>query len=451
MRSFRESLKAVLVSYRTAKRWYIAYSGGVDSHVLLHYCATYLANTADIIAVYVHHGIQQQADQWGVHCRRQAAVLGVDFMQMDVDGKPEKGESPEEAARNARYTALRSLMQPGDVLLTGQHREDQLETILLQLFRGAGLAGLSGMPLESAFGKGAIVRPMLNVASQQIKAYAAEHGLQWVDDPSNESCDYDRNFLRNRVIPLLKTRWPAIDKTVARSGSHCADAQRYLQLVDREIFSAVYNYADRTLSLSQLQSHDRYVQRHMLRAWFRTLGLRMPSSTRLEQLLNGVVAASPNRDPKLQIDDLVVRRYRDRLYCLPVCPPVISGYCLLWKKNQTSVTLTNHDQLSVIETQAGGIAKHIWDQASVNVRYRQGGESIRLPGRRGSHTLKKLFQEQGVPPWLRENMPLVYLDDQLAAVGDLWICKEFYNAPGAANIRLHWIHDQTIRKSHDEN
>lgn len=452
MRFFYETLNSVLSRCRAADNWYIGYSGGVDSHVLLHFCASHFSlGTAKITAVHVHHGLQQQADHWALHCRRQAAALGIAYVRMDVDGKPKKGESPEEAARNARYAALRSLMKPGDILLTGQHREDQLETILLQLFRGAGLAGLSGMPLENAFGKGKIVRPMLNVAGWQIKAYALQHALQWVEDPSNESCDYDRNFLRNRVIPLLKQRWPAIDKTVTRSGNHCAEANGYLQEADREIFAAVYNEADRTLSLPHLRSYIPYAQRRIVRAWFRKLDLRMPSSARLGQLLNHVVVAAPDRDPKWHCDGFVVRRYRDRLYCLPVRQPIKTDYCLLWGKRQTTLTLTNHDRLSIVETQAGGIAKQVWEQARINVRYRQGGESIRLPGRRGSQPLKKLFQTHGVPPWLRETMPLIYFGGQLAAVGDLWIDEQFYNAPGAANIRLHWVHDSSNLKTHDEN
>ena len=160
----------------------------------------------------------------GIAKKRQQS-LGVDFILLRVNAVASQGESPEEAARNARYTALKSLIGINDVLLVAQHRDDQLETVLLQLFRGSGLRGLSAMPEIMAFGQGLMLRPLLNVSKLAIDDYARAHALIWVDDPSNLSNEYDRNFLRNAVLPLLKQRWPACDKTVARSARHCADAQ----------------------------------------------------------------------------------------------------------------------------------------------------------------------------------------------------------------------------------
>jgi len=207
------------------QRFYIAYSGGVDSHVLLHCCASMPQLKDRLTAVYVHHGLQAEAESWAKHCGKTAEDLGVEFLMLRVNAKAAPGESPEEAARNARYAVLKSLIKADDALLLAQHREDQLETVLLQLFRGSGLRGLSGMPERMAFGAGVMLRPLLNTPKQTIGDYARARQLSWIEDPSNQSNDYDRNFLRNAVVPLLKQRWPAIDKTVARSAKHCADAQ----------------------------------------------------------------------------------------------------------------------------------------------------------------------------------------------------------------------------------
>ena len=217
-------IESALDQHKQPRHVYVAYSGGVDSHVLLHFCASIKLLKDKITAVYVHHGLQAEAESWAKHCEKTAEGLGVDFLVLRVNAYAKSGESPEEAARNARYAALKSLMDADDMLLLAQHREDQLETVLLQLFRGSGLRGLSGMPERMAFGQGVMLRPLLNIPKQAINDYAQAHQLSWVEDPSNQSNDYDRNFLRNAVVPLLKQRWPAIDKTVSRSAKHCADA-----------------------------------------------------------------------------------------------------------------------------------------------------------------------------------------------------------------------------------
>jgi len=298
------------------QRFYIAYSGGVDSHVLLHCCSTIARLKDKLTAVYVHHGLQVEADAWAGHCEKTANDLGVAFLALRVNAKAGAGESPEEAARNARYTALKSLIDVGDVLLLAQHREDQLETVLLQLFRGSGLRGLSGMPERTVFGAGVMLRPLLNTPKQAIGAYADAHQLIWIEDPSNQSNDYDRNFLRNRIVPLLKQRWPAIDKTVSRSARHCADAQVLVGEFADELFVAVFNQADKTLGIRRLLEHPLHSQQLIIRHWFQYLGLKMPAQALVGRILSQVVAADKQRDPVLSGPGYSIRRYRDKLYCL---------------------------------------------------------------------------------------------------------------------------------------
>jgi tRNA(Ile)-lysidine synthase len=424
------------------QRFYIGYSGGVDSHVLLHCCASIIQLKGRITAVYVHHGLQAEAESWAKHCEKTANDLGVEFLALRVNAKAAPGESPEEAARNARYAALKSLMNADDVLLLAQHREDQLETVLLQLFRGSGLRGLSGMPERQDFGAGVMLRPLLDTPKQTISDYAQAHQLSWVEDPSNQSNDYDRNFLRNAVVPLLKQRWPGLDKTVSRSAKHCADAQVLVDEVADELFDAVFNQADKTLCISRLLEHHGHQQQLIIRHWFRHRGLKMPSQSFVGRILNEVVAATGHRDPVLSGQGYSIRRYRDKLHCLTnlsgtekpgIKQTLQAPQSRIWPDGQASINITNKQTLAY-KLSSKGILLEQWQSANVEVRFRQGGEKIRLPGRDGHHSLKNLFQEAGTPPWERDVMPLIYLDGKLAAVGDLWISAAFYNEKAKACI-----------------
>lgn len=414
------------------RRIYVAYSGGVDSHVLLHCCASISQLKDKITAVYVHHGLQPEAEFWAEHCEKTAKDLGVEFLTLRVNAKAASGESPEEAARNARYAALKSLIDVDDVLLLAQHREDQLETVLLQLFRGSGLRGLSGMPERIAFGAGIMLRPLLNTPKQAISDYAHAHQLSWIEDPSNQSNDYDRNFLRNAVVPLLKQRWPAIDKTVARSAKHCADAQVLVDEVADELFNEVFDSVDKTLRISRLIEHHNHQQQLIIRHWFRHRELKMPAQALVGRILTQVVAAAEQRDPVLSGQGYSIRRYRDKLYCLATQ----SGTGLdsfegcenhfAWPAGQLSIRIAKDRVLSCVSSSTG-ITREQWQSAKIEVRFRQGGEKIRLPGRQGHHSLKNLFQEAGIPPWERDVLPLIYLNGALAAVGGQWIDAAFHS------------------------
>jgi tRNA(Ile)-lysidine synthase len=294
-----QAIESALTQCNTLKHIYIGYSGGVDSHVLLHLCASITRLKDKITAVYVHHGLQAEADSWAKHCEKTASSLGVSFTLLRANAFPTRGESPEEAARNARYTALKSLIGVNDVLLVAQHRDDQLETFLLQLFRGSGLRGLSAMPEIIAFGAGLMIRPLLAISKGAIDDYARAHVLSWVDDPSNQSNDYDRNFLRNAVLPLLKQRWPSCDKTVARSAMHCADAQAVISESADKLFGPIFNKTDKTLCISQLKLYKMTQQQLVIREWFQTLKLKMPTQAFVERLQSEVISAREESGPVL--------------------------------------------------------------------------------------------------------------------------------------------------------
>lgn len=421
----------------TTEQIYIGYSGGVDSHVLLQVCTQLAEFKEKITAVYVHHGLQAIAESWAIHCQQEAEKCAVKFQLLRVNAQPQLGESPEAAARNARYQALQPLLHRNDVLLVAQHREDQLETVLLQLFRGAGVQGLSAMPKAIAFGAGQLLRPFLNIPKQTIQSYAEEQNLSWVTDPSNACDEFDRNFLRNQVIPLLKTRWAQLDKTVARSAQHCATAQQTLADVAEQLFAEVVN-ADNSLSIARLQTLSLQKQWLVVRHWFNALGLKMPSAGFVEAIFTEVIQAKSSAEPALKKAGVVLRRYQDKLYCEKEQPNFENSLQLVWQVTKDELQLPDGSLLQR-NPSLTGIAVSAWQQARVTVRFRQGGEKIRLPHRYGQHTLKKLLQEAQIPPWQRDKIPLLYFDEQLVAVADLWLSADFQTTTETACYQLHWL------------
>ena len=404
---------------------YIAYSGGMDSHALLHLASSIAEIKSKITAVYVHHGLQIEADQWARHCETIALALGVNFQCLTVNAQKTAGQSPEEAARDARYGVLKPLLGEYDVLLVGQHREDQLETVLIQLFRGAGVQGLSGMPLISNFGAGKKCRPFLDIAKLTITNYAQEHNLSWIEDPSNQCNDFDRNFLRNQIIPQLKQRWTGLDITVSRTARHCAISHHQIEDLAQQLLSNVLNDADLTLSITRLLELDRDKQHLVIRQWFTLKQLRMPTEKNVRAIINEVVLAKKNANPEIKIQKNSIRRYRKKLYCLKEeCENYKEEG--IWADNLMQWKLNNQQSLALVEA-SKGIPKELWDNSDVTVNFRQGNEKIKLPGRQGRHSLKKLFQEKAIPPWERNQIPLIYINGYLAAISDLWISADFYS------------------------
>lgn len=410
-------------------RIFIGFSGGIDSTVLLHLCATQAALKAKLVAVYVNHGLQSQADDWGNHCRQQADWLGVEFLSLKVDAKPATGESPEAAARNARYRAMQDLLQADDLMLFAQHREDQMETMLLQLFRGAGVKGLAAMPAITGFGQGRLLRPLLGIGKVDIEEYASQHSLSWIEDPSNLSSDFDRNFLRNQITPLLKQRWPSLDKTIARSAQHCGEATTQLAAWSKQLIEGRFDPIQRSLDIDNLQAFNDVQISWLLRQWFTELGLKPPSQALLQNLKNQLINARNDANPILHNQTCVFGKYRQQLYCLPKQQLLSLHSPCTWPSEQMHFNLPNGSVLS--RTLAcSGIAKTVWERATVSLRPRSGSEKLKLPYRTGQHSLKKLFQEAGVPPWERETRPLIYLDDKLAGVAGLWVAEwAFSNTP----------------------
>ncbi len=406
--------------------WYLAYSGGLDSQVLLHLLA---ASSLPVSAVYVDHGLQAESLQWAEHCRDSCSRLQVPFQMISVDARPQPGQSPEAAAREARYTALARLIGPQCALLTAQHQDDQAETLLLQLLRGAGAAGLAAMPYSNRFAAGWHLRPLLNWRRQAIAEYAEQQHLNWVEDPSNQSPAYDRNFLRHRVVPVLAERWPSFSVTLARAAELQAEQAELLdELAERDLEQVSSEQGCPQVDTLAEFSHAR--QANLLRCWIRQSGFSLPSRAVVDQVLQQMLAPREDADPVVSWGGLVMRRYRGELYLL-ADNPHDPAQTLDWQPRQP---LYLPGLRQILQMQASG-AEHVGLKSTLaaetlQVRFRQGREKIQPPGRGGHHSLKNLFQEAGVPPWLRDRIPLLFLGDELVAVVGYWIAAEYAAAEG---------------------
>jgi tRNA(Ile)-lysidine synthase len=442
-----EFLRQFLARHPPAPTYWIGYSGGLDSHVLLHLAADLrqLDPRHPIKAIHVHHGLHRDADAWANHCASTCEALGIELRIIRVDAQPGPGESPEESARIARYRALQSQLGHKDCLLLAQHRDDQAETLLLQLFRGAGVEGMAAMPEHAELNPGTLARPLLGFSRDLLSDYAVANGLRWIEDDSNRDETFDRNFLRQSILPQLRRRWPGIQGNLARSAAHCAEAGLHLEnLADQLLMGVILDPRTNTLDVESLQDLARHEQKLAVRRWITRSGFRQPATRILERILDESLSAARDRNPVVGWKEAEVRRYRTALHLMRPLPPLpkpvfrpnsgtVAGW-LAWPAERTSIMLPDgNGSVSILKiagtTNTQGVALDAWTCGQVDIRYRLGGERIRLPGRNGSHEVRKLYQEAGIPPWVRERIPLIYIDQRLAAVGGYWYAADFQATP----------------------
>ncbi len=408
-------IKKFFAKCEEQKKIWVAYSGGVDSHVLLHALAQHKNVSHDISAIHIHHGLQTQADAWREHCIQQAQILDVSLEIKHVNAKPAKGQSPEAAAREARYTAFSEIIQAGDVLITAHNQNDQAETIFLQLIRGAGVKGLAAMPLKADFHQGILFRPFLEISRATIVNYAHHFHLKWIEDPSNENIHFDRNFLRQTTFPLLADRWPSIEKTLSRSAEHCASASDMLDELAREDLDVLIDNKKHAINIEKLLNLSIQRQKNVLRFWIEKQKLPLPSTVHLESLLREGVHAADDKIPCVQWPGTEVRRFKGYLFAMAPLSEFDSSVEIVWDR-QAPLKLSA--DLGVIELNDDRMRGQSLSsiEGPVVICFRQGGEVIKLPGREGRHELKKLFQEWSVLPWRRDRVPLIYSGDELIAV-----------------------------------
>ena len=415
-RSSLDSAAAQLKRYAQFRQFVVAYSGGLDSHVLLHWLAQGQL-PQQISAIYIDHGLQSASAAWGEHCAAVCAALHIPLHIERTDARPAAGESPEAAARRVRYAALAAHVDASTALLTAHHADDQAETLWLQLLRGSGVHGLAAMPHFAPLGAGWLLRPLLKVTQRELRAYAAAHGLRWIEDPSNQDIDFDRNYLRQRVLPLLQQRWPALPRTSGRAAQLCAEAASILDEVALADLSAVQGAQAQQIFIPALRNLSAARQRNVLRYWLRQLHLPIPEARQLQQI-EAALAAAQDRNPWVRWGGAQVRRYRQYLYALPalVQPAMQREY--LWQMEGAvwpPLELAGIGHLRMERVYGAGIRPAMLEAAALLVRFRQGGERWRPQGRAHSQELKKLLQEAGIPPWERERLPLLYQQPLAAA------------------------------------
>ncbi len=402
----------------------MAYSGGMDSHVLLSLTRRIAARLdVPVRAVHINHGLHAEADAWQSHCGRVCAGLGVPLQAVPVDASVRPGRSPEACARDARYQALRELLRQGEVLLFAHHQDDQAETFLLQLLRGAGPEGLAAMPRLTAFAGGRLFRPLLDIRRTRLREYAEHHRLQWIEDPSNRDTRYARNYLRHQVLPLLEKRWPGLAGTISRSARWCAQAAELVAVEGAGLLAQVRSARDpRCLDLRALGCHPPAQQALVVRSWLRQLGLDRPGAAHLEQILEHLVPARRDALPVVRWETTEVRRYRQLLYAFNSLPPPDRGVYHWEIRRHPRLELADA-VLRAEKTQGRGLREAVCADG-LEIRFRHGGERCVIGG--GRHqALKKRFQQLAVPPWERGRLPLILLAGQVVAIADRWISPEY--------------------------
>jgi tRNA(Ile)-lysidine synthase len=442
----------------------VAFSGGADSTALLAALCQLPQRPPRLRALHIDHRLQPHSARWSAHCRRVARALNVPLVVRTARIARARGESPEAAARIARYRLLGAALQDGEALLTAHHQDDQLETVLLQLLRGAGIAGLAAMPPVAPFARGVLVRPLLDVPRSELTAWVRAQGLTWVEDESNAQLRPDRNYLRARVLPVIRERWPAAAATVARAARHAAQAQRLLDALGAA--DAARASCGASLSARVLRTLPPERRRNALRFWITAAGYLAPPTSRLEEIAGALLAAREDAQPFVAWEGAALQRSGDLLSLRPgaairaatrahpraTSPAPTETRAALtapaaalaevtwhWRDTHTCVLRSPLEGTLAVRRDAHGPLDLDALAPVLTVRARRGGERLR-PVRGGPRrALKNLLQEAHVPVGRRAQLPLVFDGERLVAAADLWL-DESVQARGtsARRGRLLW-------------
>ncbi|WBE24153.1 tRNA lysidine(34) synthetase TilS [Denitrificimonas caeni] len=405
----------------------VAFSGGMDSTVLLHALARLAQqyHLPELRAIYIHHGLQEAAQTWPAHCQSICAQLQIPLVVLEVDVAA--SASVEQAARVARYAAFEQHLAQDEVLLMAQHQDDQAETLLFRLMRGTGVAGLRGIPETRALPRGQVLRPLLAVSHQQLLAYAQQQQLSWIEDPSNATDEFDRNYLRRQVIPALKTRWPAMQQSLQRTAQHMDEAQQLLdELAKEDLLRVGVDPAQQwfdlpCLYMAGLRELSLLRQKNLLRYWLSPFTL-LPDAAHWASW-ETLRDAQDDAQPVWQLHDGALLRSQDKLYWLTA----------FWLQAPPDLALTITEAGCYALPANGYLRVEGEVRAPLQVRYRQGAERFFIAGR-GHRDLKRLLQECGVPTFLRARLPIVFLDQQPVALANF----PALNHPQLQGLTLTW-------------
>lgn len=428
-----DSLRSALTDPTACGPLLVGFSGGLDSSVLLHALHTLSAQQPrPLRAIHVHHGLHPDAERWTEHCLQFCAERGIALVVARVQVDRDAGLGLEGAARDARYAAFAEHLADGEALTLAHHRDDQAETVLLRLLRGSGSDGLAAMSMRRAFAGGVLWRPLLQLARDELLAYAQAQQLQWIEDPSNDEHGLDRNFLRHRIMPLLRERWPHAGRVLARSAGLLAEDAELLQEQARLRLAAVQGLDPATLRTDALLRLSPAWRARVLRQWVAELGLAPLPGDAPARISAEVLRARADAQPQYRWRGALMQRWRDLLHVGVQRTPLPSDWSAHWDGREP-LRLPTGDRL-VLETDSALAFDSI-----LRVHGRQGGERLRLPGRSHHHTLQHALQQYGVPPWERARLPLLSADDgELLAAGDLLISARLHDWLQEHHARLTW-------------
>jgi tRNA(Ile)-lysidine synthase len=434
--SLAHTLLEFLRPWRDCSVWWLGFSGGLDSTVLLELLCELRQQhqLPELRAVHINHRLSPQAANWQAHCERRCQALGVPLEVRSVDVVA-AGKGPEAAARSARYAVFEELLRADHALLLAHHLDDQVETFFLRLMRGAGPRGMSAIPAHRTLARGQLLRPLLAIGRLELEHCAAQYGWSWVDDESNADTTFDRNFLRQQVLPLFEQRWPGYRDSVERARSAVAEAEYSLAAFEQEILAeAVAWYFDEPVINSESVVHMSPDQAcRVLRLWLRELGLAAPAQLPLREFVRQLRDHGPQASPVLAGAGYQLRCYHGNVH-VTAAPGVPPGDALALLPGLA------RDIASVgrVELRPAASGIRLAGRTDWQLRFRRGGERCHPVGRKHSQTLKKLLQEYAVPDWWRGRVPLLYAGEELAAVADLWVCEPFLAVLDEPGFTLQW-------------
>lgn len=414
----------------------VAFSGGLDSSVLLHLLSAQKALLGyKLEAMHVHHGLSPNADYWSAFCKKTCLALNVPIKIVNVEVAKDSGIGTEAAARHARYEALSQ--SDADIIVLAHHQDDQAETLIIQLLRGSGVKGLAAMPMMDSERR--LFRPLLTISREELLQYATVHQLAWVEDESNQDQRYDRNYLRHALMPVIERRFKAAKKVLARTAGHMAESAELLDdlaAMDAACTGLSERDIKQRLPLPCLQKLSLPRARNLLRWWLALNQLDMPSAARLEEMLSQLLSARADAMIGVKINaDTQLRRYQNDVYIESRHNPL--PISLSWT-GQSRIDLPDGSEL-IFEKHIGqGLAIERLGIDKLRIASRDGGERFRPDANRPTRTLKHLLQEANIPPWERTKLPLIYSQDELVVVPGIGIAAGLEATAHEAGLLIVW-------------
>ena len=413
----------------------IALSGGIDSVVLLHALSQLKVKLKlQLSAIHINHDLSSNADDWLIFCHNKCKELGIPIKSEKINIKHDISMGIEAAARKGRYQALETYRK--GILVLGHHQNDQAETLLLQLFRGSGLNGLAAMPLydQERF----IWRPLLKINKEIIEGYAKENSLNFIKDESNDNLQFDRNFLRKKVLPLIKSRYPDIINTISRSSENIAEGLNLHKAIAKEDANIFFSKNKECLSLTMIKALEKERVVNLIRWWLDVNKKMMPSKKTMSELYKQI--KNVKKDALLNIDiseSISIKAYHDELFLVEKGIK-IDPYELIWRGEEL-VELPGNTKLIFKKSLGAGFSLSKIGSKTLTIQNRNGGESFKPKNNQPTRTLKYLLQTSNIPPWKRHLMPLIFSENDLVAVPNFGIHYKFQADKDEIGWEAHWI------------